>query len=317
MCIIEKYISKKLFRKGSLIMTLVILAAGMGSRYGGLKQIEPIGENGEFIIDYSVYDAILNGFNKVVFVIKQENLNDFRNTVGKRFENKIKVEYAFQRMDDIPNGHTVPEGRIKPWGTAHALLAARHVVNEPFAVINADDFYGRSAYRLLSDHFSRFENDPKKYCMVGYVLKNTLTENGTVSRGICRTDEHGILCEVTERTAIRPCGDHAVYTENSKDYNLPLDSIASMNCWGFNSNIFEYVWERFDNFLSSSDGDPLKREYYLPFAVTELMQKGLCTVNVYSSEDAWYGVTYQNDRESVKKGIRDLIEKEIYPNKLN
>jgi len=298
-------------------MTLVILAAGMGSRYGGLKQIEPIGENGEFIIDYSVYDAILNGFNKVVFVIKQENLNDFRNTVGKRFENKIKVEYAFQRMDDIPNGHTVPEGRIKPWGTAHALLAARHVVNEPFAVINADDFYGRSAYRLLSDHFSRFENDPKKYCMVGYVLKNTLTENGTVSRGICRTDEHGILCEVTERTAIRPCGDHAVYTENSKDYNLPLDSIASMNCWGFNSNIFEYVWERFDNFLSSSDGDPLKREYYLPFAVTELMQKGLCTVNVYSSEDAWYGVTYQNDRESVKKGIRDLIEKEIYPNKLN
>lgn len=298
-------------------MTLVILAAGMGSRYGGLKQIDPIGVNGEFIIDYSVYDALRNGFDKVVFVIKEENLAEFRNTIGKRFENKIKVEYAFQRLDDIPSGHTVPEGRIKPWGTAHALLAARHVVNEPFAVINADDFYGRSAYRLLNEHFSKYKDEQEKYCMVGYALKNTLTENGTVSRGICLTNESGELCEVTERTAIRPCGDHAVYTENGADYDLPLDSIASMNCWGFSPNIFEYVWEGFDNFLSSAEGDPLKREYYLPFAVTELMQKGLCTVNVYASEDAWYGVTYQNDRESVKNGIFGLVEKGIYPNKLN
>ena len=298
-------------------MTLVILAAGMGSRYGGLKQIDPIGPNGEFIIDFSIYDAILNGFDKVVFVIKEENLNEFRNTVGKRFENKIKVEYVFQRMDDIPNGHTIPNERVKPWGTAHALLAARHVVNEPFAVINADDFYGRSAYRMLNEHFSKFRTNSGKYCMVGYVLKNTLTENGTVSRGICRTNENGELCEVTERTAIRPCGDHAVYTENDTDYALPLDSIASMNCWGFTPDIFEYVWQGFDKFLASGKGDPLKREYYLPFAVTELMQKGLCTVNVYSSEDAWYGVTYQQDRESVKKGINDLVTKGIYSNKIN
>lgn len=298
-------------------MTLVILAAGMGSRYGGLKQVDPIGNNGEFIIDYSIYDAILCGFDKVVFVIKEENLNEFRNTVGKRFENKIKVEYAFQRMDDIPSGHEVPKERVKPWGTAHALLAARHVVNEPFAVINADDFYGRSAYSMLSKHLEKYKSEQGKYCMIGYVLKNTLTENGTVSRGVCRIDENGILCEVTERTAIRPCGDHAVYAENGEEYSLPLDSIVSMNCWGFNADVFKYIWEGFDKFLSSSEGDPLKREYYLPFAVTELMQKGLCDVTVYSSKDAWYGVTYHQDRESVKNGILNLITNGVYPNKLN
>lgn len=298
-------------------MTLVILAAGMGSRYGGLKQIDPIGENGEFIIDFSIYDALVSGFDKVVFVIKEEKLDEFRNTIGKRFENKIKVEYVFQRIDDIPNGHTVPSGREKPWGTAHALLAARNVVKEPFAVINSDDFYGRSAYRLLSDYLSKCNGNKGKYCMVGYVLKNTLTENGTVSRGICSIDENGMLCDVTERTAIRPNTDYAIYTENGQDYKLPLNSIASMNCWGFDTGIFDYIWDGFDKFLSSSEGDPLKREYYLPFAVTELMQKGICTVNVYSSEDAWYGVTYQEDRESVKKGIKSLVEKGIYPKSLN
>ncbi len=298
-------------------MTLVILAAGMGSRYGGLKQIDPIGDNGEFIIDFSIYDAIVSGFDKVVFVIKEEKLDEFRNTIGKRFENKIKVEYVFQRLDDIPSGHTVPAGREKPWGTAHALLAARNVVNEPFAVINADDFYGRSAYRLLSEHLSKCNVEHGKYCMIGYVLKNTLTENGTVSRGICSTDCKGMLCEVKERTAIRPDGDHAVYTENGVDYKLSLDSIASMNCWGFDADVFKYIWDGFDKFLSSSEGDPLKREYYLPFAVTELMQKGICTVKVYSSEDSWYGVTYQQDRDSVKKGIKSLVAEGVYPEKLN
>lgn len=298
-------------------MTLVILAAGMGSRYGGLKQIDPIGNNGEFIIDYSIYDAILNGFDKVVFVIKEENLDEFRNTIGKRFENKIKVEYAFQKLEDLPAGYTVPNGRIKPWGTAHALLAARDKVKEPFAVINADDFYGRSAYRMLNEHFSVPSSQIGNYCMVGYILKNTLTENGTVSRGICSTDANGNLCEVTERTAIRPCGDHAVYIENGVENSLPLDSIASMNCWGFTPDVFEHVLKGFEKFLSSSEGDPLKREYYLPFAVTELMNDGICTVTVYSSEDAWYGVTYHEDRESVKKGIQALISNGTYPNKLN
>ena len=298
-------------------MTLVILAAGMGSRYGGLKQIDPIGDHGEFIIDFSIYDAILNGFDKVVFVIKEENLDEFRNTVGKRFENKLKVEYVFQRIDDLPSGFEVPKGRVKPWGTAHALLAARNTVKEPFAVINADDFYGRSAYRMLSGHFADGVDEVGKYCMVGYILKNTLTENGTVSRGICKTDENGMLSEVVERTAIRPCGDHAVFSENGEEFELSLDAIASMNCWGFTPDIFEHVLNGFGEFLSSNTGDPLKREYYLPYAVTEMMDKGLCNVKVYSSEDSWFGVTYHDDRESVKKGIHELKEKGVYPNDLN
>ena len=299
-----------------LFMTLVILAAGMGSRYGGLKQIDPLGDHGEFIIDFSVYDAILNGFNKVVFVIKEENLDEFRNTIGKRFEKKIKVEYAFQRIDDVPNGFCVPEGRVKPWGTAHALLAARNNVDEPFAVINADDFYGRSAYRFLNEHFVNKAHSNGEYCMVGYVLKNTLTENGTVSRGICKTDDNAMLCEVVERTAIRPCGDHATFSENGKDFELSLDSIASMNCWGFTSDIFEHVWAGFKSFLASNQGDPMKREYYLPYAVTEMMDKGLCSVKVYPSEDSWFGVTYHEDRDSVKRGILALKEKGIYPDDL-
>ena len=298
-------------------MTLVILAAGMGSRYGGLKQIDPIGDHGEFIIDFSIYDAILNGFDKVVFVIKEENLDEFRNTVGKRFENKLKVEYVFQRIDDLPSGFEVPEGRIKPWGTAHALLSARNTVKEPFAVINADDFYGRSAYRMLNGHFVNGADKVGNYCMVGYILKNTLTENGTVSRGICKTDENSMLLEVVERTAIRPYGDHAVYSENGEDFELSFDAVASMNCWGFTPDIFEHVLKGFEEFLVSNTGDPLKREYYLPYAVTEMMSKGLCNVRVYSSEDSWFGVTYHDDRESVKKGIRELKEKGVYPNDLN
>ena len=298
-------------------MTLVILAAGMGSRYGGLKQIDPVGDNGEFIIDFSIYDAILNGFDKIVFVIKEENLEEFRTTVGKRFENKVKVEYAFQRLDDLPEGYTVPEGRVKPWGTAHALLAARNCVNEPFAVINADDFYGRSAYRLLNSHFSDGAFKAGDFCMVGYILKNTLTENGTVSRGICEFDENSMLTKVTERTAIRPNGDSAVYTENGEDVRLSLESIASMNCWGFTPDIFEGVMSGFKSFLSDNSGDPMKREYYLPFAVTELMDQGKCTVKLYSSEDPWYGVTYKADKDFVCEGIRKLRKDGTYPNDLN
>lgn len=192
-------------------MTLVILAAGMGSRYGGLKQIDPITPEGEFIIDFSVYDAVLSGFDKVVFVIKEENLEIFRETIGKRFENKVKVEYAFQRLTDIPEGFTVPEGRVKPWGTAQALLCTKDIVNEPFAVINADDFYGRDAYKLLAKHLGNAAVGVSgKYAMVGYILKNTLTENGTVARGICEVDENEMLKSVVERTAIHREGDVAV-----------------------------------------------------------------------------------------------------------
>lgn len=298
-------------------MTLVILAAGMGSRYGGLKQIDPITDHGEFIIDFSVYDAIRSGFNKVVFVIKEENLEEFRSTIGKRFEDKIDVDYVFQSLTDLPEGCSVPEGRVKPWGTAQALLAARHAVKEPFAVINADDFYGKSAYQLLSSHFNQSkEGAIPEYCMVGYVLENTLTENGTVSRGICEV-ENGYLVDVTERTSIRRSGDVAVYEENGTETELPLDAIASMNCWGFTPDIFEGVEKGFKTFLSNIDANPLKCEYYLPFAVRELMEEGKCKVKVYSSEDAWYGVTYHQDKDKVKSSIQNLKNEGVYPEKLS
>ena len=298
-------------------MTLVILAAGMGSRYGGLKQIDPITENGQFIIDFSVYDAILNGFDKIVFVIKEENLADFKETVGKRFENKIKVEYAFQNLADLPDGFTVPEGRVKPWGTAQALLAARHIVKEPFAVINSDDFYGRSAYALLSEHLGAVESETGEYCMVGYILQNTLTENGTVSRGICEVGEDGYLKEVVERTAISREGDIAVCNADGESVKISLDAIASMNCWGFTPDIFEHVQKGFSKFLSELKPEDIKKEYYLPFAVCELMQKGDCSVRVYESKDSWYGVTYASDKEAVQKGIGDMIEGGVYPKVLN
>ena len=294
-------------------MTLVILAAGMGSRYGGLKQVDPITDNGKFIIDFSVYDAALSGFDRVVFVIKRENLEVFRDTIGKRFENKIKVEYVFQDLNDIPEGFSVPEGRVKPWGTAHALLAARDIVDDNFAVINADDFYGKSAYELLSKHLSSVKSN--SFCMIGYKLENTLTENGTVARGICNVGDDGYLKDVVERTSIRRAGDMAAFDENGVDTLIPLDSVASMNCWGFTPDIFDGIKEGLKAFFSNlaSSPNPLKAEYYLPFAVRELMDAGKCTVKVYKSDSSWYGVTYHDDKENVKKSIQALIDKGEYP----
>ena len=299
-------------------MTLVILAAGMGSRYGGLKQIDPITAEGEFIIDFSVYDAALAGFDKVVFVIKRENLELFRETIGKRFENKIKVEYAFQELTDLPSGFSVPEGRVKPWGTAHALLAARDVVDDAFMVINSDDFYGRSAYRMLFEHFSKFDAAQKyKYAMVGYILENTLTENGTVSRGICSVNEASMLTEVEERTEIRKEGDMAAYKNENATAFMPLRSVASMNCWGFTPDIFDKLSEGFAKFLSEKHSDELKCEYYLPFAVCDMLKNGECEVKVYASEDSWYGVTYKEDKPFVVSSIAELKKNGIYPQKLN
>lgn len=300
-------------------MTLVILAAGMGSRYGGLKQIDPITDNGEFIIDFSVFDAIRSGFDRVVFVIKEENLEVFRETIGKRFENKVKVEYAFQALEDIPEGFSVPEGRTKPWGTSHALLAAKNIVDDAFAVINADDFYGMGAYKMIAEHYAG--KDVKScegdYCMVGYVLSNTLTENGTVSRGVCGVNEDGKLVSVTERTKIEKSGDIAVSIEDGVEYKIPLDAVVSMNCWGFTPDIFAKIEEGFKNFLSTPQKDPMKCEYYLPLAVTEMMDKGQCEVKLYKSYDSWYGVTYADDKEKVKSSIAELIKSGKYPTKLN
>ena len=302
-------------QKGDYRMTLVILAAGMGSRYGGLKQIDPLGKNGEFIIDFSVFDAIRAGFTKVVFVIKEENLAVFRETVGKRIEPHVKVEYVFQDLHDLPSGHTCPAGRTKPFGTAHALLAARNVVSEPFAVINADDFYGGEAYRLLASHLSAAKNG--EYCMVGYRLKNTLTENGSVSRGECRCDEEGYLLSVTERTRIfTEEGGRTVYVEDEVSHPIADSTVVSMNCWGFTPEIFASVARGFEGFLSKDEGDPMKREYYLPFAVQEMLDEKKCTVRVFETDAKWYGVTYHEDKESVQVGIAALTDAGEYPEPL-
>ncbi len=298
-------------------MTLVILAAGMGSRYGGLKQIDPITDSGEFIIDFSIFDAVKAGFDKVVFIIKEENYDAFRETVGARVEPYIKVEYAFQSLDNIPEGFSVPEGRAKPWGTSHALLCAEEFVDDNFAVINADDFYGRDAFMKLADHLKALDKTSTDYCMIGYVLRNTLTENGTVSRGRCETDEKGMLESITELTKIKTNGNDALYLNEYGEWeDLSGDTVVSMNCWGLTPAIFGELKAGFAGFLASEKGKELKSEYYLPGAIDDMMKAGKCAVRVYSTTAAWYGVTYSEDKEGVKAALRDLMNGEEYPHKL-
>ncbi len=293
-------------------MTLVILAAGMGSRYGGLKQLDPITQSGEFIIDFSVFDAIRAGFDKVVFIIKKENFELFRETVGARVEPFIKTEYAFQEIDNIPEGFTVPEGRVKPWGTAHALLCAEDAIgNDKFAVINADDFYGRDAFVRLAEHLSssRPETD---FCMIGYILKNTLTENGTVSRGVCTLDGQGRLIEINERTKVQICGKDAEYFDGDGWIFLRGDSVVSMNCWGLTPAIFPYLKAKMREFMADGSGDSLKKEIYLPIVIDAMMKKGRCDVSVYTTSAQWYGVTYPEDKPRVVASINKLIDNGEY-----
>ncbi|MBQ7358153.1 MAG: NTP transferase domain-containing protein [Clostridia bacterium] len=293
-------------------MTLVILAAGMGSRYGGLKQLDPITKAGEFIIDFSVYDAIRAGFDKVVFIIKKENYELFRETVGSRVEPYIKTEYAFQQIDNIPEGFSVPEGRIKPWGTAHALLCAKDEIGEDnFAVINADDFYGRDTFCRLTAHFAD-NTDKKSFCMVGYVLKNTLTENGTVSRGVCTLDANGKLVEINERTKIRVAGSDAEYFDGDEWIHISGDSVVSMNCWGLTPEIFPYLEAKMKEFMADNSGDALKKEIYLPMVVDAMMKEGMCDVRVYTTSSQWYGVTYPDDKPMVVESINRLIDNGEY-----
>ena len=296
-------------------MTLVILAAGMGSRYGGLKQLDPMTKNGEFIIDFSIYDAIRAGFDRVVFIIKRENYDLFRETVGKRVEKRIKVEYAFQELCDVPRGCTVPAGREKPWGTAHAVLATRDIVKDNFAVINADDFYGREAFMKLAEHLKNATNKDgvSHSCMIGYVLENTLTDHGTVSRGVCETDADGMLIGITERTRIKKDGESAAYLDGEEWVKIPYSTIVSMNCWGFTPEIFAEIGRYFADFMAKDHPDPLKSESLRPSAVGEAIERGKCDVKVYSSGSRWYGVTYKEDKEYVKASIRSLIESGEYP----
>ncbi|MBQ7293749.1 MAG: nucleotidyltransferase [Clostridia bacterium] len=298
-------------------MTLVVLAAGMGSRYGGLKQIDPITENGEFIIDFSVYDALKAGFDKVVFIIKEEMLDDFKETIGARISSKIKVEYAFQSVDKyLPDG-AIPEGRVKPWGTTHALLCAKDKITDNFAVLNSDDFYGREAFEIIGKHLksAKDENGVVNSAMVGYVLGNTLTENGTVSRGVCKIS-NGMLEDIVETTKIMPDGPQAAYIEEDNKYPLPYETIVSMNFWGFTPGIIPLLEKSFEEFIEKIPENPMKCECYLPMSVGEAMKAGKSCVKAYSTNAKWYGVTYSEDKEKVVAGIKSLIDAGEYPNGL-
>ena len=298
---------------------LVIMAAGMGSRYGGLKQIDPIDEQGNKIIDFSIYDAVRAGFEKVVFIIKKENERDFKSCIGDNVKHHIQVEYVYQEVTDIPAGFFVPEGRTKPWGTAHAILSCKSAVDGSFAVINADDFYGREAFSVIYDYLSANQDDEKqRYAMVGYALGNTLTENGLVSRGICTKNEEGYLTDIIERTKVVKTTRGAAFTEDGVHYtDISRDSIVSMNMWGFTKSFLRDAELSFAKFFEREvPNNPLKAECYLPFVVDELLKAGKATVKVLQSGDRWFGVTYQEDKPFVQASIVKLKESGAYPKEL-
>lgn len=299
---------------------LVIMAAGMGSRFGGLKQIEPISDKGEIILDFSLYDAFMAGFKKAIFVIKRENEEDFRKLIDNGAAKYMKVDYAFQQLNDLPDGYSVPEGREKPWGTAHAVMAARHLADGPIAVINADDYYGPGAFQTIYDFLEgACDGEKYSYCMVGYDIENTLTENGFVSRGVCKISEQGFLTEITERTKIQWKDGEIVYTEDDgKTWkNLPKGTTVSMNFWGFTPSMLKEMEAGFpaalDKILAEN---PLKGEYFLPGVVDRLLREGKAEVKVLKSRDRWYGVTYKEDKESVVSALQSMKDKGEYPDKL-
>ncbi len=295
---------------------LVIMAAGMGSRYGGLKQMDKIGSGGELILDFSLYDAMSAGFESIIFIIKKEMEDDFRQLIDHRAGRFLKVQYAFQEMQDLPEGYRVPTGREKPWGTCHAVMSARHLIDGPFAVINADDYYGPSAFHMIYDFLERSKDDEKyRYAMAGYNIENTLTENGHVARGVCKTDGNQFLTEIDERLKILWKDGEIVYTEDDKNFvDIPKGTPVSMNFWGFSLSFMEEIIERFPRFLDGAlQNNPLKAEYFLPLPVDQLIREGKATVKVLPSTDKWYGVTYQEDREAVSDALESLKDKGVYP----
>ncbi|HET6205994.1 MAG TPA: sugar phosphate nucleotidyltransferase [Terracidiphilus sp.] len=293
--------------------TLLVMAAGMGSRYGGLKQIDPVGPSGETLMDYSIFDALRAGFAKVVFVIRKDIEQAFKETIGAKFEKRVPVQYVFQELSGIPPGFKVPEGRTKPWGTTQAVLVAEGVVNEPFAVINADDFYGAEGYRVLAEHL---ESGSPDYAMVGFVLRNTLSDFGSVARGVSRADSGNYLETVAELTSVERDGNGAKNTDPAGNVtSLTGDELVSMNMWGFNPQIFPQLRERFRAFLEHS-GNELKSEHYVPAAVNELVSSGKARVKVLRTNDAWFGVTYREDRPRVVDSIAALVQKGKYPDRL-
>ena len=295
---------------------LVIMAAGMGSRFGGLKQMEPVDAEGHSIIDFSMYDARRAGFRDLVFIIKREHETLFRERIGDRMERYFNVEYVYQELTDIPAGYAVPEGRVKPWGTGQAVACCRNVLHGPFAVINSDDFYGRTAFSEIYDFLST-NSDERCYAMVGYRVRNTVTEFGSVARGVCEV-QNGMLVGITERTKIYQRGDHAAYTEDGEHFaDLPGDTIVSMNLWGFTRPMVSELWTRLGTFFEKEVPlDPLKREFYLPSAVNGQLEEGTARVRVLPCEEVWHGVTYREDLSSVKEAIRALKAAGVYEERL-
>jgi UTP-glucose-1-phosphate uridylyltransferase len=294
--------------------TLLILAAGMGSRYGGIKQMDAFGPSGETIIDYSIYDAIKSGFGKVVFIIRRDFADAFKNIFDAKLKGRIATEYVMQEMEAFTDGFKVPAGRTKPWGTAHAVLCARNIIHEPFAVINADDFYGRDGFEK-AERFLITEVSPAMSCIIGYQLSKTLSENGTVSRGVCQVDPNGNLISIEERLKIYPEGNKIIDEDNDKKTELPPGTIVSMNFWGFHPDIFDYIHQLFQKFLKENI-DNLKAEFFIPIIGDAYIHEKKGKIKVIPTSSQWFGVTYKEDAPGVKQSIESLVENGVYPAKL-
>lgn len=295
--------------------TLVVMAAGIGSRFGGgIKQLTPVGLNGEIIIDYSIHDALEAGFNKVVFIIRKDIEEEFRKVIGDRMEKKCKVEYAFQEKENLPAGFSVPEGRTKPWGTGQAVLACKGIVNEPFVVINADDYYGKEAFVKIHDFLVEHANDKYNYCMAGFILENTLSENGGVTRGVCKVDEHGHLVDVDETSNIIKTPEGAAIA--GSDRKIDAKSNVSMNMWGLTPEYIDILEEGFVEFLENLGDNPLKAEYLLPIIIDKLIKEKKASVTVLETQDKWFGVTYAEDKDYVIESFRKLVEDGVYSSPL-
>lgn len=316
----EKEIKTENTVQNSAKPTLIIMAAGMGSRYGGLKQVDKMTDEGEVILDFSLYDAMMAGFDRAIFVIKEENRDIFRELIDERAGRFMDIEYAYQKLDDIPEGVEIPEDRKKPWGTAHAVLACRDLINGPFAVINADDYYGPDGFSAIYEYLTSHDDGEKyEYCMVGYRLENTVTENGHVSRGVCDIDDGGYLMSVTERTMIAKRPEGISYSEDGGDTwtLLPENTIVSMNFWGFSAGMMDELRKGIEGFFETAfRADPVKSEYYLPKAADDLIKAGKARVKVLKTGDRWYGVTYKEDKEDVANALRSMKDRGLYPEKL-
>jgi len=298
--------------------TLVILAAGMGSRYGALKQIDPVGPNGEFILDYSVFDAKRAGFDKVVFIIKKAIEEEFKKAIGSRFEKHIEVGYAYQELDKLPKGYSVPEIRQKPWGTGHAVMCCKDAVDTPFAVINADDYYGCDAFAKIYDFLvSENKSETLDFCMAGFALKNTLAESGSVSRGVCTVTSENFLSDIVERVQIEKHGETIEFTEDNSTWSaLSPETVVSMNCWGFPAQFLDCIEEKFAEFLAGIKDNPEKAEFYLPNCVDSLIKEKTASVKVLNTSDKWYGITYKEDKDALMSALKMMTDKGKYPERL-